>query len=248
VERAQCSDWADRQLVYNRFCAAVPQQGTYFGVVWQVTWATEIMDLKSPLHSRIAAALAPHYKLAPVLIHPPMKGFTLPSEIDGVVEKSKSIYGVIDIQKGTEDRSTDFAFPMLDERTDQERAILKAEAKYGYPFVGNPSSQNLKLRKQGVEFFEKAETLNKTAKSKTLNMYIASVKLKLDLKWGAELKEFLRKPGNGLLDGPEMVDGCRAPLHLFFKRRWDSTDFGKWQAGVREELLSSYLADGVGVQ
>jgi hypothetical protein len=79
-----------------------------------------------------------------------------------------------------------------------------------------------------------------------------ALKLKLDLKWAAELKaQYLGRPRQAMGcwmvlrwwmgAGPPCTSSSSGP-------RWDSTDFGKWQAGVREELLSSYLAYGVSVQ
>lgn len=246
VERAQCPEWADQQQLYHLFCAHASQPSTFIGIVWQMALATELMDRNSPLWGHIIAAFAPHFDLSSVLIHPPLKSFRVPSDIDGKVEYSKSAFAVYDKQGGTERRSTDVTCPVLDKQAQKEKP-LKIEAKCGSD-TASPSGQNLDLRRAGAEFFKTAEENNRTARSRTLNLYVSLIVLKLAPKyrWASELNAHLSKPGNSLLHGPQIADGCRTPLHLFIKPRWDISDFAKWQAGIREDLLQYLVSCGDG--
>jgi hypothetical protein len=244
VERAEDADWADRTQLFHLFNACASQPATFVGVLVQQMFGTELLDQSSPLYPQIRAVFEPHVDLHPILLIPPVKVFTRPSDIDGLVEISRAVYAVQDVPGGTEGRSTDVACPMLDQRTNMIRA-LKFEIKYGTPLVKDASTQNLELQKKGCEFFVKAAEENQTAKSKTLNVYVSLVKLKLHLKWGKELQTAVKKPENGLLHGPQIVEGCRQPFDLCFKARWSSTDYGRWQAGVRAALPSGYLPGAV---
>lgn len=159
VERAEDADWADRTQLFHLFNACASQPATFVGVLVQQMFGTELLDQSSPLYPQIRAVFEPHVDLHPILLIPPVKVFTRPSDIDGLVEISRAVYAVQDVLGGTEGRSTDVACPMLDQRTTMIRA-LKFEIKYGTPLVKDASTQNLELRKKGCEFFVKAAEEN----------------------------------------------------------------------------------------